>query len=386
MTRSVYIAAVENSADHLGAELIQHLRRRSPSLDIRGIGGPVMAVEGVDTEIDISGLAVLGMIEGLKAYPLVLDRVRAAVESVMEISPDAVVLIDGWGFMVRIARSLKKAGFKGQIIKYLAPQVWAMREGRSKILADAVDHLMTIHSFDAPYFERHGLSVTYVGNPMFDTDYRSGDGAALRQEFGIHPKDDVVSVFFGSRLSEIQTLAKPFADTIEQLKSRRPNLKFISPVSETIATDVNAAAGEDLRLQDIILLPESRKFDVFAASDVALACSGTVTTQLACAGVPTVVAYRVNALTYFVGKLLMKTKYISIVNVAADEELMPEFLQVGVDGATLSREVEIYLNDIKHRKATSKRLIAQTDEMKGKGGLASERAADTVLKLINGQS
>ena len=383
MTKSVYIAAVENSADHLGAELIQQFRAKAPDIEIRGIGGPVMAAEGVETEIDISGLAVLGFIEGLKAYPLVLDRVRAAVDNIMQIQPDAAVLIDGWGYMVRIARGLKKAGYKGQIIKYLAPQVWAMREGRSKILAAAVDHLMTIHSFDAPYFERHGLSVTYVGNPMFDTDYRSGDGAALRREYGIHPKDEVVSVFFGSRLSEIQTLARPFADTIEQLKKRRPRLKFISPVAESIATDVNAAAGEDLRLQNIILLPEARKFDVFAASDVALACSGTVTTQLACAGVPTVVAYKVNALTYFVGKLLLKTPYISIVNVAANEELLPEFLQVGVDGDTLSREVEKYLNDADLRTATSKRLIAQTDKMKGEGGLASERAAETVLRLID---
>jgi len=383
MTKTVYIAAVENSADHLGADLIRHLRDKAPEIDVRGIGGPVMAAEGVETEIDISGLAVLGFVEGLKAYPLVLDRVRAAVDSIMDIQPDAAVLIDGWGFMVRIARSLKKAGYKGQIIKYLAPQVWAMREGRSKILAEAVDHLMSIHSFDAPYFERHGLPVTYVGNPVFDTDYRSGDGQALRMEFGIHPKDEVISVFFGSRLSEIQTLARPFADTVEQLKARRPRLKFISPVSESIATDVNAAAGEDLRLQDIILLPESRKFDVFAASDVALACSGTVTTQLACAGVPTVVAYKVNALTYFVGKRLLKTEHISIVNIAAGERLMPEFLQVGVNGETLSREIETYLNDSDIREATSRRLIAQTDKMKGEGSLAGERAADTVLNLIN---
>ena len=383
MKKSVYIVAVENSADHLGAELTQHIRAKTPDVTLIGIGGAAMATERIESEIDISGLAILGFVEGLKSYPMILDRVRATVESIMTYNPDAAVLIDSWGFMIRVAKGLKKAGYQGRIIKYLAPQVWAMREGRSKILAQYVDYLMTIHSFDAPYFEKHGLPVSYVGNPMFDTDYRQGDGAGLRRELGIDPKDEVVSVFFGSRLSEIQQLAKPFADAVTQLKSERPRLKFISPVSESIATDVNAAAGEDLRLQNIILLPEARKFDVFAASNVALACSGTVTTQLACAGVPSVVSYRLNGLTYAVAKRLYKPSYISIVNIAADAPLMPEFIQHEVTGANLANAVTAYLNDDALRKEASAKLIAQTDAMKGKGGAASERAALTVLDIIS---
>lgn len=382
MTKSVYIIAVENSADHLGAELIQHIRAQASGVTLMGIGGSAMAADGVESEIDISGLAILGFVEGLKSYPMILDRVRAAIDSVMSLNPDAVILIDSWGFMIRVAKGLKKAGYRGQIIKYLAPQVWAMREGRSKVLAQHVDHLLTIHSFDAPYFEKHGLPVSYVGNPMFDTDYRQGNGAKLRRDLGIDPKDEVVSVFFGSRLSEIQQLAKPFADAVEILKSQRPSLKFISPVSASIATDVNAAAGADLRLQNIILLPEARKFDVFAASDVALACSGTVTTQLACAGVPSVVAYRLNGLTYIAAKRLYKPDYISIVNIAANEALMPEFVQGEVTGGSLALAVTQYLDDSDLRVSASAGLIAQTEAMKGKGGSASERAALTVLKII----
>ena len=382
MTKSVYIVAVENSADHLGAELIQHIRAQTSGVKLIGIGGSAMAAQGVESEIDISGLAILGFVEGLKSYPMILDRVRAAVESIMFHTPDAAILIDSWGFMIRVAKGLKKAGYQGQIIKYLAPQVWAMREGRSKILAQYVDHLLTIHSFDAPYFEKHGLPVSYVGNPMFDTDYRQGDGVKLRRELGIGPKDEVLSVFFGSRLSEIQQLAKPFADAVAALKSQRPRLKFISPVSASIATDVNAAAGEDLRLQDIILLPEARKFDVFVASDVALACSGTVTTQLACAGIPTVVAYRLNGLTYAVAKHLYKPNYISIVNIAANKALMPEFVQGEVTGGKLASAVTQYLDDNDLWVSAGAGLIAQTEAMKGKGGSASERAASTILNII----
>ena len=383
MTKSVYIVAVENSADHLGAELSRHIRSQSSSVRLLGIGGPAMAREGIDSQIDISGLAILGFVEGLKSYPMILDRVKAAVDSIMAQRPDAVILIDSWGFMIRVAKGLKTAGYQGRIIKYLAPQVWAMREGRSKILAQHVDHLMTIHSFDAPYFEKHGLPVSYVGNPIFDTNYNQGNGGTLRRELGIAAKDEVVSVFFGSRLSEIQQLAKPFADAVAMLKSQRPELKFISPVSDSIATDVNVAAGKDLRLQNVILLPEERKFDVFAASDVALACSGTVTTQLACAGIPTVVSYRLNGLTYFAAKRLYKPDFISIVNIAANDALMPEFVQDDVTGENLSNAVSAYLNDSELRKKTSEKLLAQTVSMKGKGGSASERAALTVLDIIS---
>ena len=382
MIKSVYIVAVENSADHLGAELAQHIRAQTSCVSLMGVGGAAMAAEGINSEIDISGLAILGFVEGLKSYPMILDRVNATVASVMTKAPEVVILIDSWGFMIRVAKGLKKAGYSGKIIKYLAPQVWAMREGRSKILAQYVDHLMTIHSFDAPYFEKHGLPVSYVGNPIFDTDYHQGDGEGLRRELGIDPNDELVSVFFGSRLSEIQQLAKPFADAADILKTQRPRLKLISPVSDSIATDVNAAAGADLRLQNIILLPEARKFDVFAASDVALACSGTVTTQLACAGIPSVVSYRLNGLTYMAAKRLYKPNYISIVNIAADEALMPEFIQGDVTGESLSSAVTAYLNDPDLRQQTSQKLIAQTAAMNGKGGSASERAALTVLDII----
>jgi len=383
MGAHVYIVAVESSGDYLGAGLVENIAAQDGSITMSGIGGPAMQSAGVASEMDISGLAILGFVEGLSAYSRVLKKVAEASRLILDAQPDAVVLIDSWGFMIRIAKTLKKAGYKGQIIKYVAPQVWAMREGRSKILARFVDHLLTIHSFDAPYFERHGLPVSYIGNPVLDIDYQSGDGAGLRREFGIGPKDELVGVFFGSRYSEIKTLAKPFADTVASLKKHRPHIRFVSPVSTSIAPDVSAAAAEDMRLQDVLLLPEERKFDVFSAIDVALACSGTVTTQLACAGVPTSVAYKVNALTYFVAKRIFKQDYISIVNIAAQSGLMPEFIQQDATGELLSKSLSGWLNDRAQLAAISKKLLDQTRQMKGVGGNANERAAQKVIELVS---
>lgn len=377
-----YIVAVENSGDQLGASLIAALRMRTPDVSISGVGGPRMAEHGITSEIDISDLAVVGFVEAFKIYPLVIERVGQVVGDIMDRAPKAVVLIDSWGFMVRVAKALKKAGYTGQIIKYVAPQVWAMREGRAKILARYVDHLLTLHSFDAPYFERHGLSVSYIGNPVFEIDYTQGDAVQLRTDYNIPDTTPIVGVFFGSRLSEIQNLTKPFGDAVARLKANHPEIAFFSPVSDAIATDVNGAAGGDLRLQDVILLPEARKFDVFKACDVALACSGTVTTQLACVGVPTVVAYRLNALTYFVAKHLYKPDYVSIVNIAADAPLMPEFIQEACTGEALASAVEALLFDPSANEKVRKALRSQTKLMAGEGGDGSARAAKAVLSLI----
>jgi len=383
MNKSVYIVAVENSADHLGAELAKQIKSHRPDIKCFGIGGPAMRAEGIISKIYISGLAILGFIEGVKSYPMIMKRVKETVISVMAEKPDTVILIDSWGFMIRVAQRLKRAGYQGKIIKYLAPQVWAMREGRSKILAASVDHLMTIHNFDAPYFEQYGLPVTYVGNPIFDTDYRSGDADKLKAEHDISNDNEIMSLFFGSRLSEIKTLVPVFAGAVELLIASRPRLKIISPVSEIIADELLAAVKDDPRLREVILLPEHKKFDVFAASDVSLACSGTVTTQLACAGVPTVVAYKLNPLTFAMAKRLYKPDYISLVNIAAKDGLMPEFVQDEATSANLAASITKYLDNDTYRKASSDKLTQQTKIMQGEGGLASRRAAQAVIELIS---
>ena len=383
MSKSLYIVAIENSADHLGAELIGYIKKETPYIQCIGIGGAAMEAEGLRSLVDVSGLAILGFVEGLKSYPLIMKRVNETVTSILTNNPDAVVLIDSWGFMIRVAKRLKQRGFRGKIIKYLAPQVWAMREGRSKILASCVDHLLTIHSFDAPYFEKHGLVTTYVGNPVLDTDYFTGNASVLRQEYSIDADRLVLSVFFGSRMSEINTLVPTFSEALDKVRSEIEKVIILSPISNNIASELSAIAKKQAGLKDVIILPEHRKFDVFSASDMALACSGTITTQLACAGVPTVVAYKLNPVTYSFAKHLYKPDYISIVNIAAKKTLMPEYIQNEATVQNLSGALVEYLKDPELRTKTSKILINQTRIMRGKGGYASQRAAKAIANILS---
>ena len=380
--KSVFIVAVENSGDQLGAALVREMRTHKPHIDVDGIGGAAMAIQNIQSDIDISALSVLGFVEALKVYPIVLLRVKAVVAAVMTKAPDAVVLIDSWGFMIRVAKGLKRAGYEGQIIKYVAPQVWAMREGRAKILTRYVDHLLTIHSFDAPYFTRHDLPTTYVGNPVFDMDYQSGDGEALRQAYGLAANVPIIGVMFGSRGGEVARLAPTLAAAAMQLKTIFPDAVLIAPIAFSVKEQIAQMAKRDENFAQIIQIDQAHLLDAFGAMDVALACSGTVTTQLASAGIPTIVSYKVAPMTYIIGKRLFKPDYMSIVNIAADAALMPEFMQDAATPDAIAAAAKIYLDDPLAAATTRKALLDQTASMQGKGGTASERAALKVLNLI----
>ncbi len=383
MTKTLFLVAAERSGDDLGAGLIQQLQALEADMSIEAIGGPAMQRLGITHDFDISALSILGFVEGIKAYPLVIAKVQEASQLILDRQPDAVILIDSWGFMVRVAKTLKKRGYKGQIIKYVAPQVWAMRPGRSKVLARWVDHVLSIHKQDAPYFERHRLPVTFVGNPMFDEDLSGGDGQALRKRLNIAADAPLVSVFFGSRPSEIERLSTVLAEAVDYIAQSRVNVEFITPISENVKGQVETVILNNQRLARLKMVDEDQKRHVFAASDVALACSGTVTTQLASQGIPTIVTYKLSPVTFFVARYLFKPKYISLVNMSAGEALMPEFVQHQATGKALGQAVLTFLDDKTLRQTVSQKLRQETEIMKGQGGLAAHRAARTIITLMN---
>lgn len=378
----IFIVAVERSGDDLGAGLIKAIRNVDQNISVTAIGGSAMDEAGAPSQMSIDGLSILGFVEGIKHYPMILRKVSECCDQIIESEADAVILIDSWGFMIRVAKKLRKAGFKGKIIKYVAPQVWAMRSGRSKILARYTDLLLSIQPMDKPYFEPHGLQTVYVGNPVFDTDYRNGSAEKIHR---LVKKTDgqILSVWFGSRASEIDKLSKDFIDTIKILKRDNPNLLVVSAVANSVKRSLSSTIKANDADEIITLVDEALKKDVMAASDIALACSGTVTTQLASAGVPTIVAYRLNGLTYLAAKKLFKPSYISIVNIAADEGLMPEFIQDEATPSRLSTELTSYLNDPQKRQKASQALLSQTRKMgAGRNNRSNEKAANVILTAL----
>lgn len=373
------LVAAEASGDDRGAGLARALRARlGAGVRFVGVGGARMAAEGVESPFDIAQLSILGLLEGLLAYGKVVARVQDTVALAQREKPDVVVLIDSWGFTLRVAQQLRKLDPKLPLIKYVAPQVWATRPGRAKTLAASVDHLLSIHVFDAPYFEAEGLATTFVGNSALTLDFSGADGDRLRRNLGIAPDAPVLLVLPGSRPGEVSRILPPFAEAVAILKAQRPDLQVVIPAAPTVAEAVKAQASDWAHVVE----GESAKLDAMKAATVAMACSGTVTTELALAGVPIVVGYRLGAMTHAILKRLIRTPYITLFNIAAKDFVAPELVQDDCNGPNLAREVAKRLDDPALRAAQVAAQSAALLKM-GRGGPdPSEAAADAVLKVL----
>ena len=346
-----------------------------------GVGGAAMAAEGVDSPFDISQLSVLGIFEGVKVYPRVLARVRDTAALAAREKPDVAVLIDSWGFTLRVARALRRIDPGLPLVKYVAPQVWATRPGRARVLAGAVDHLLSTQVMDAPYFEAAGLPTTFVGNAAFARDPDRADPERFRRNLGLSPDAEILLVLPGSRPAEIERVMPPFEEAVRRLKAERPGLQVVVPAASTVADMVHARVAGWANASHVVD-GDAEKFDAMAAATLALACSGSVTTELALAGCPMVVGYRIGAMTHAVVKRLIRTPYITLFNIAAQAFVAPEFVQDACSGENLAGALAARLDDAGLRDRQVAAQNAALDKM-GRGGPdPAAKAAEVVVALM----
>ena len=379
---TVMLVAAEASGDRLGAGLARALRTRlGDRLRLVGVGGARMAGEGIASPFDIADLSVLGFLEGVAAYPRVRRRARETAALADAARPDVAVLIDSWGFTLRVAHRLRRAHPALPLVKYVGPQVWASRPGRARTLAAAVDHLLTLRAFEAPPFEAAGLPVTVVGDPALARPFTDADPARLRARIGAEAGDRLLLVLPGSRPGELARLHAPFEDAVARVREGRPDLHVVVPAASTIAGAVRAwVAGWPFRAH--VVEDEAGHRDAMAAATVALACSGSVTTELAMAGAPMVVGYRLGPLSHALMKRVVVTPDIVLLNVAAGRRIVPELVQGACTGEALAIELARRLDDpalrarqVADQHATLDALGRGVDDPDG-------RAADAVLAVL----
>lgn len=376
----IYLVTAEPSGDALAGDLIDALREQEPDVQIAGVGGVEMAARGIQSLYDTSELSVFGFFDGLRIAKLAHARALEAAEDAASFRADAVVAIDSYGFMLRLAWKLKDTIPDIPRIKYVGPQVFASRQGRARVIAENFDHLLAIHLFDAPFYERFGLPVTFVGNPALARDL-SGDGQAFRQRYELDEERPLLLILFGSRTSELDRLFPHFSDAVARLRREFPELQVATVLSPTIEKIARERLQGDPILRDIVITDSSERRDAFHAADIALACSGTVTTELARVGVPTIAAYRLGWLLWAAARtFLMKSKYISLTNIAADDELIPEYVQTRCTGRQLAAALSDLLKDKDLRATKSRQLVETTRQMAGKVD-PSQAAAAAILKI-----
>lgn len=381
----IMLVAAEASGDALGAGLARALRARlGQGVSFVGIGGPRMAAEGVVSPFDIAELSILGWIEGLRAYRTVRRRVAETAALAAREQPDAVVLIDSWGFTIRVAEAIRAARPDVPLIKYVGPQVWASRPGRARTLARAVDHLLALYSFDAPWFEREGLPTTVVGSSALHVDMGGADGAAFRARRGVTPDAKLLLILPGSRPAEIARMTPVYEATVKRLKAQDPSLEVAVVAAGTVSKDVvGRVSAWPFRVH---VVDEAEKYDAMRAATAALATSGTVSTELALAGAPMVIAYKIGGASYQLMKRLVTAEHITLFNIAAGERIAPEFIQGEASAENLAAAVGRLLNDPQAAAEQARRQTAALDLM-GRGGPdPSTLAAEAVLRVIEAKA
>lgn len=376
MSQRIFLVAAEASGDALGADLARVLKARDPQIDLQGVGGPMMEAAGLPSHADIKGLAILGFVDGLLAYSRVKRAVAATVEAILRAKPDVVVLIDSWGFTLRVAQGVRAAAPNIKLVKYIGPQVWATRPGRAKTLAAAVDHLICIHDFEVPFYTPFGLACTVCGHPALGR-FKPGDGAAFRARHGFTPTEKVMLVLPGSRNAEIRRIG-PILWRAAELLDRDRDVRTMVVVANSVRARVLAQAPGG-----VLIVDETEKEDAFAAATVSLAASGTVTTEVALQETPLVIGYQLGWITWALARaFLFKSKYATLMNVAADAEVAPEFIQTRFTPENVAAAAAPLLDDPAARAA---QVRAQNDALTkmGRGGTpAAEIAADAVLRVL----
>lgn len=377
----IYLIAGEPSGDALGANLMRALRYRTQGrVRFAGIGGEQMAAEGLASLFPLDDLAVMGVAEVLPRARTILQRVKAAVADIHARQPAAVVTIDSSGFNWRVAQRLRRAGDAVPLIHYVAPMVWAWRAGRARRMARWYDHLMALLPFEPPYFTKVGLSCSYVGHPVVELGADKGDGAGFRRHHNIPPLARLVAILPGSRGGEVERLLPLLGETVALLAKKFPDLMIVLPATANVAARVKGAvAAWDV---DAVVVGNAEKYDAFAASNAALAASGTVALELAVAGVPAVVTYRVNPLTHALLRRVVKVRYANLVNLILDRPAVPELLQ---NDATPEKLAAALARLVENKTAREAQIAAGQEALKALGyGQVSPglRAADEVLARL----
>jgi len=371
------IVAGEASGDLHGAELARELLIRDRDLVLSGIGGDGMAAAGVNLFCDISRLAVMGIVEVVSRLKDIRITMKILEKQFQANRPDLLVLIDYPGFNLELARRAKK--YNIPILYYISPKIWASREGRIKSIKQYVDRMAVILPFEKKFYQRHGFAVDFVGNPLLDKVHTTLQANEFKSRYEVDSDATVIGIMPGSRKHEIAKLLTVFLQTALLLNKKFKKCTFLLPLAETLTEDDLKEHGLVDDGLDIRIIKENR-YDTMAACDVAMAASGTLTMELAILQVPMVVCYRVSNLTYFLAKPFMKVEYVSLVNLVAGKEVVPELLQYRATPENIYREILPLLINPETRDTMKQELLHVSKQLGNPGGAG--RTASLAMEML----
>lgn len=321
----IVLVAGETSGDNLGAKLIEALRQRLPHARFEGVAGPRMKAAGCEAWESIEALSVMGLFEIIPHLPRLLKLRKALTERLLARPPDLYIGIDAKEFNLRLMPALKAHGIP--TVQYVSPQVWAWRQGRVKTIGQAVDLVLCLLPFEKRFYDLHAVEAVFVGHPLADQVPMHLDQEAARRALGIPKTGSCIALLPGSRIGEVSRLGPDFAATVEWIKHRRPDIRFIAAMADKKVRTLFEAALITVGVRERVRLFDGRAQEVMAASDAILLASGTATLEAMLVKRPMVVTYRLGALTSFLLKhlKLFKAPFFSQPNLLSGRALVPEY-------------------------------------------------------------
>ncbi len=371
----VLISAGEDSGDLYAAAVVEALRARQPDAEFFGCAGPRMQAAGVRPIIDMRSIAVVGLVEVLRHIPRILGQFRKLVRAVPIEKPEIAILTDAPDFNLRLARRLHGMGVP--VVYLIAPQAWAWRQGRVKTMRRTIDRLLCIFPFEQRFFASRGVPTTYLGHPLARIVKPSMSRAEFCEKVGIPMEARVIAILPGSRHGVVERHLPVLLSALEQIRERHAITPILA-LPKGFGVE-NASFRERIRVASIQVV-EGFTWDVLAQAELALAAGGTVTVEAALLGVPMVTFYRVNALSWMVGRPLVRAPFLSMVNLLAGQRVVPELLQHEMTPERIAAEALRLLDDESERAAMRARLAEVVS------GLRSDRdpmevAAEWIEKI-----
>lgn len=378
---TIAIIAGEVSGDILGAGLIHALKARYPHAKFIGIGGERMIAEGFETLFDMEELSVMGLVEVLKHLPRLLNIRRSIIEQLSALKPDIFIGIDAPDFNLDVELKLKQQGIK--TIHYVSPSVWAWRQKRVYKIAAATNLVLAFLPFEKAFYDRFNVPCRFIGHTMADAIPLKPNRDDACQLLNLDPAQRYVAMLVGSRGSEVEFLSEPFLQTAQLLHQRYPDVKFLVPlINQKRRQQFEQIKQRVAPELDMILLDGNARAAMITAEATLLA-SGTAALEAMLCKSPMVVGYRMKPFTYFLAKRLVKTKYVSLPNLLADEMLVPELIQEDCNPTNLAEKLTLYLSEDKSAVQNRHVLLQRFAELHQRIQCnADQQAAQAVIDLL----
>jgi lipid-A-disaccharide synthase len=376
MSKKIFLVACEASGDLHGAHLISEIRKIAPDTIFYGVGGAKMQAAGMQIFHDMTRISALGFGDVLRNYFKYLKIFNETLKNIQNEKPDAVVLIDSPAFNLRLA---KKISAIAPVFYYISPQLWAWGKRRIHIVKKHIREMLVILPFEKDFYEKEGVAVKFVGHPLLDAIPELPDAAALRARFGIAQNQKAIGLFSGSREKEVKRILPIMLKAAAYLRKDLPGSIFFVSRSPNVRSAVYDELLQGLPFET--KCPAASFYELVKAMDFAYVASGTATLETALIGTPFFLLYKASWSTYLLGKYLIKVPYLGLVNLLADDKVVPEFIQQDAHPETLAHEARFFLQNPELQEKM-KEEFRQVREKLGEKG-ASGRAAREVCHFLS---